>query len=177
MGDQLGGRKLVGRQRENPREQLEPDAVGATRCDVLEIALREESGAVLVADDDLVLANPDDAAVAGEEPVIDSGVDGAAGVAVRDIAEHELAVVRVQELDEEPRVGEPLGLRVAEQPLHLGADVDRRAELVELVDVDDEGELLDDRTEVDVCHQLCHRTVDPTVEGLKFVAGLPTTKT
>ena len=148
VGDDLVGRRLVSGEREDADQQLEAHLVLLVCGDVLEKALR---GAV---DHDLVVPHPDDTAVACDQAVIGLGRRGALAVARRDVAEHVLPVVGVDAADEEVRVVQPLGRRVAQQALDLRADVQRRALLVELVDVDHERQVLHDRAEIETGHVL-----------------------
>ncbi len=152
--DQLVRGDLLSGQREHAGEQLQPHAVVVARGDVLEVALDVHRAAVRPRDDHLVVADPDHGAVPGHEAVRGRRLGPTAPVAGLDLTQHPRAVVGMQALDEELGVGEPFLARVAEQPLDLRADVERRAAVVERVDVDDDGELLDDRTEVDRVHRL-----------------------
>ncbi len=75
-------------------------------------------------------------AVLGDEPLTRH-------VRPLDLAEDALAIVRVQDVDEEVRIGGPLLHRVPEQRLHLRARIDVGRVVRQLVDVDHERELLD----------------------------------
>ena len=59
--------------------------------------------------------------------------------------EDTLAIVSMQQPDEQIGCGEPLRRRVAEQRLDLRAGEDVRACLVERIDIDDERQLFDER--------------------------------
>ena len=98
-----------------------------------------------VEDDDALVADPDDAAVAGREPVLEAQRLMSA-MRARVGGEDALPVVRVQRADEQVAVVLPLLDRVAQQRLDLRAREDVRARLVEGVDVDDERELLNERS-------------------------------
>ena len=82
VGDDLVGRRLVGGEREDADQELEAHPVLLVRRDVLEKAL---GGAV---DHDLVVADPDDAPVAGDQAVVGLGRRDALAVAQRDVFEH-----------------------------------------------------------------------------------------
>ena len=152
--DDLVRRRLVGCEREDPDEQLEPDAVLPASRHVLHVALGGGRAAVRVVDDDLVVADPDDAAVARDQAVVEEHRrrSGQPRVTVGEVGEHSLAVVGVDGGGEEVRVGKPLLLGVAHQLRDLRADVERRALVVELVDVDDERQPLHELLEVESGH-------------------------
>ena len=113
--------------------------------DVEQVALEVERGPGVVEDDDALVADPDDAAVAGREPVLEAQRLMSA-MRARVGGEDALPVVRVQRADEQVAVVLPLLDRVAQQRLDLRAREDVRARLVEGVDVDDERELLNERS-------------------------------
>ena len=116
----------------------------ALRGDVEQVALQVERPVVVVTDDDAFVADPHDAAVLRDQAILDAQrIVRGMGVGVR--REHTIAIVRVQRAHEEIRVGKPLVGRVAEQRLDLTAGEDVRALRVERVDVDDQGQLLDER--------------------------------
>ena len=148
------GRRLVGREREDPHEQLESQAVLEASGHVLHVAVRRDRPALGIAHDHFVVADPDDAPVSRDQAVVEihRRRPGQAFVAVGDVAQHPLAVVRMDRVDEEVGIGNPLLLGVAHQLRDLRADVERRALGVELVDVDDERQPLDDVLEVESCH-------------------------
>ena len=99
---------------------------------------------VLVDHDDALVAEVDDPTVAGDEPVLDA--ERLVRLVRVDVSgEHALAVVRMEEPREQLGVRCPLLDGVAEDRLDLAAREDVRADRVELVDVDDERELLDQR--------------------------------
>ena len=112
--------------------------------DVEEIALQVERLAVVVEHDHALVAKIDDPAVAGDEPVLDAE-RLVRLVRVRVGCEHALAVVRVEQPREQVGVGRPFLDAVAEHRLDLAAREDVRADRVELVEVDDERKLLDQR--------------------------------
>ena len=107
-----------------------------------QVALRVEAVALLVADDHVLVLHPDDPSVSRDQPVL---------LAVRPVVLGPRAlddlgvVVRVDELPEHVRVGEPLVGRVAERPLDLRAHVQARGRVVQVVDVHGEGQVLDER--------------------------------
>ncbi len=92
-----------------------------------------------------LVVDPHDAPVAGDQPVL----EGEAFALVRPVVcvEDGLAILRVQDPDEELAVTVPLGERVPEHRLDLRAGVDVRALVVDRVDIDDERQLLDERPE------------------------------
>ena len=151
--DRLLGGQAVHRRREDADEQLEPRAALVPLGHVLEVALCVAGVAVGVAHDDLVVADPDDRAVAGDQPVVGDRRRVAALVAPGDVEEHALPVVVVQAAHEQIGIGEPFLGRVAEQSLDQRADVAGGAAFVELVDVDHQRQLLDDRPELHVLHR------------------------
>ena len=116
----------------------------ALRRDVEEIALEVQRLAVLVRDDHALVPNPDPVAVARAQSVLD------AERLVRPVrprvgGEDAVAVLGMQELDEEQLVGMPVRDRVAEDALDLAAGEDVRADSVERVGVDHERKLLHER--------------------------------
>ena len=131
--------------------------------DVLHVALRGGGSAVVVLDDDLIVTDPDDATVARDQAVVEGRRRRACQprVPVKDVAEHALAIVRVDGGREEVRVGKPLLLGVAHQLRDLRADVQRRALVVELVDVDDERQPLHELLKVESGHPECDRSEWP----------------
>jgi hypothetical protein len=89
-----------------------------------------------------LVAYPDGSAVLREQAVLgDERLTGL--VRAMHLREHPLAVVRMEHIDEQIRVRDPLLDRVTEQCLHLRARVDVAAVLAQVVDVDHERQLLD----------------------------------
>ncbi len=116
----------------------------ALASDVEEVALEVERLPVVVEDDDALVAQVDDASVAGDEPVLEAErLVRLVRLHVR--GEHALAVFRVEQPGEQLGIGRPFLDAVAEDRLDLAAREDVRADRVERVDVDDERELLDQR--------------------------------
>ena len=99
---------------------------------------------MVVEHDDALVAEMDDASVAGDEPVLEAE-RLVRLVRVRVGGEHTLAVVRMEEPREEVGVRRPLLDAVAEDRLDLPAREDVRADRVDLVEIHDERELLDQR--------------------------------
>jgi hypothetical protein len=112
--------------------------------DVEEVTLQVERALLLVDDDHALVSEPDDAAVAGDQPVFETE-RLVRLVRVLVGRQHALAILRVQQAREQVRVGGPFLDAVAEDRLDLTAREYVRADLVECVDVDDERELLDER--------------------------------
>ena len=112
--------------------------------DVEEIALQVERLAVVVEHDHALVAEMHDLAFARDEPVFDAQ-RLVRLVRVRVGCEHTLTVVRVEQPREEVGVGRPFLDAVAEHRLDLAAGEDVRADRVQLVEVDDERKLLDQR--------------------------------
>ena len=168
MRDDLVRRRLVGCERQDPDEQLEPDAVLPASRHVLHVALGCGGVAVPVVDDDLVVANPDDAAVTCDQAVVEEHRPRRvqACVPVDEVGQHSVAVVRVEAVGEQVRVGQPLLLGVAHQLRDLRAHVERRALVVELVDVDDERQPLYELLEVESGHPVSDRSDRPRNEGI-----------
>ena len=99
---------------------------------------------MVVEHDHAFVAKMDDPAVAGDEPVLDAqGLMRL--VRVRVGCEDALAVVRMEQPREQLGVGRPFLDAVTEHRLDLAACEDVRADRVELVEVDDERQLLDQR--------------------------------
>ena len=114
---------------------------GMAGRDVDHVALRVERIPGLVAHPDGDVVHPHDPAVARDHPVLP--VEHVAGaVHLRELAEDVVAVVGMEHLAEEVRVGHPLLGRVAGELLDLRADVEG-ALGVEALDVGDERELFD----------------------------------
>ena len=112
--------------------------------DVEEVALEVERPSVLVHHDDALVAEMDDAPVARDEPVLEAErLVRLVRVHVR--GEHAVAILRVEEAREELRFGRPVLDAVAQDRLDLPAREDVGADRVDLVEIDDEGELLDQR--------------------------------
>ena len=108
--------------------------------DIEQVAL--ENRLALVRDDPRLVLHPHDAAVARAQPVLDEQwFSGGMRALMR--GEDALAILRVEELDEEVAVLDPLVDRVSEQRFDLRARVDVRAHLVQAVDVDGERQALD----------------------------------
>ncbi len=105
--------------------------------DVEEVALQVERLPVVVEDDDAFVAEPDDSAVPGDQPVLDAE-RLVRLVRVRVGGEHAFAIVRVEQAREQVGVGLPFVDAEAEDRLDLWAREDVRADRVERVDVDDE---------------------------------------
>ena len=186
VADDLVGWRLVGGEREDADEQLQPDAVLPASRDVLHVALGGSRAAVRVGDDDLVVADPDDAAVSCDQAVVEVHRRRPGRVAVGDVRHHPLAVVGMKGGTEEIRVCEPLLLGVAHQVGDLRADVEGSALVVELVDVDDERQPLNELLEVETCHPYGDRSEWRGNEGsdasrlagsLNFAPRRPTTWT
>ena len=165
FGDDLLGRPFLGGEAEDADEQLEPDAVLLPGRDVLHVALRDTRPSVGIGDDQLVVADPDDSSVARDQSVVEVHRLQPGGVPLHDLRQHALAVVGVQRVAEEIGIGEPLLLGVAQQRRNLRADVERRALVVELVDVDDERQPLDELFEIETCHRHGDRSGLPETEG------------
>ena len=116
----------------------------ALRCDVEQVALQVERPSVVVEDDHTLIANPDDVAVAIDQPVLETQrIVGP--MRPRMCSQHPLAVIRVQHANEQVRRRQPLLRRIAEKSFDLRAREDVGARLVESVDVDHEWKLLDER--------------------------------
>jgi hypothetical protein len=114
------------------------------RRDVEEVSL--EHRAVRIGHDAGLVLDPEPAAVARAESILDEErLAGRMRALVR--GENALAVLRMQDLDEQVVVLDPLDDGVAEHVLDLRARVDVRADVVETVDVDREGQLLHERAE------------------------------
>lgn len=145
------------RRLEHADEELEPHALVRPLGHVQQVALGMHRDAVVVVDEHLLVAHPDDRAVARDEAIVVGAGDDLAAVPASDLLEHAGPIVGVDRADIEIRVGLPLRSRVAKEALDLRAHVDRRAALVERIDVDDERKLLDDRAEVGFVHPLTHR--------------------
>jgi hypothetical protein len=115
--------------------------------DVEHVALPLDRAAGGVADDDVLVAEPDDPPVPGEQAVLaDEGLVRRERAPV--LGEGPLAILRMEHLDPAVWRARPFLRRVAEDPLDLRAHVGGRAEVVEVVDVDGERELLDERPEL-----------------------------
>jgi hypothetical protein len=113
-------------------------------ADVEQIPLREELSALGVLHHEALVLHPHRPAVARDQPVL--GLEQLArAVAVLNEGEDALAVVRVEQLGEELRIGEPFVDGVAEQRLHLRAGVERRGAGGERIDVRHERQLLHER--------------------------------
>ena len=110
--------------------------------DVEEVALEVERLALVVEHDDALVAEVDDAPVAGDEAVLEAE-RLVRLVRVHVGGEHALAVLGVEQPAEQLRIRGPLVDAVTEHRLDLAAREDVRADRVQLVDVDDERELLD----------------------------------
>ena len=113
-------------------------------CDVEHEAVVRDHVAALVEDGGRVVVEPDDVTVLGHAAVFRSR--SLAAVRFRNPVEDALAVVRVHDAaGEELGRAQPLVLAVAEDRLDLRADVDCRARIVGRVEIDDAGEILDER--------------------------------
>ncbi len=110
-------------------------------ADVDEESLDVERPAVVVAHGDGLVSDPDDAPVAREHPVLGAQRRRGGG-SLGDLVGHPVAVLGVDELEEEVGLGEPFAGRVAEQRRDLRTDVERLAALAERVDVRDGGEVV-----------------------------------
>ena len=136
----------VGQPGERIEERLSPQLLLELTLsgDVQQIALEVERLAGIVEHDDAVVANPDDAAVACDEAVLETQrLVRSMGAGV--CREHAIAIVRMQRSDEEVRIVAPLLDRVAEQRLDLATREDVRAAFVQGVHVDHERQLFDER--------------------------------
>ena len=112
--------------------------------DVEQVALEVDRLSLLVEHDDTLVAQVDHASVAGDEPVLEAE-RLASLVRVHMRGEDALAVLRVEQPREELRVRRPFLDAVAEDRLDLPAREDVRADRIDLVEIDDERELLDQR--------------------------------
>ena len=121
----------------------QPGFGGPLLRDVVEHALTELRHAVLVADDDRLIADPQPSTVPALEPVL--LVEGLVRGGVRpDGGDHPVAIVGVQAAPPEPTGTRPVRRGVAEHRGDLRAHVDRRGLLAELVDVGHRRERLDE---------------------------------
>ena len=139
----------VGQPGERIVERLVPELVLEVFpvADVDEDALHHGGPAVRVARDHrLVVDDPHDPPVAGEQPVLPPALRlGALGV-LRFGHDHPVAIGRMHAVDPERGIGRPLLGCVAEQLVDLGADEVPPAVLPGLGDVDDARHPLDDRS-------------------------------
>ena len=109
--------------------------------DVHEEALDVQRGPFVVLDDDGLIADGDRPPVASDEPVLERPARLAGREDPFVVGEDALAVVGMEELEEELGIAEPFIRCVAEEPLDLRADVYRWGDSG-LVDVSDERKLL-----------------------------------
>jgi hypothetical protein len=94
-----------------------------------------------------LVEEPDDPPVARDQPVLHP--ERLAGLARAQVRRHHaLAVVRMQDPEQQVILAGPLLGRVAQNRLELRARVDVRAPLVQAVDVDGQRELLDQRAPI-----------------------------
>ena len=110
--------------------------------DVEDVALHAERPAGRVAHQRALVAHPGHTAVAPQQPVL--ALQPLAGLDhVRRLRDHALAIVRVEDADEEVGVRGPVLGRVAEQLRRLRAHVETRRDRVGRVDVDDQRQALE----------------------------------
>ena len=113
--------------------------------DVEQVPLERDGHAGRPEDRPGLVVDPHDAPVPGDQPVLEGEPVAFVRATVR--VEDGLAVLRVEDPDEELAITLPLGERVPEHRLDLRAGVDVGALVVDRVDVDDERQLLDERPE------------------------------
>jgi len=109
--------------------------------DIEQVALQD--GSVRIKNDARLVLNPHVPTVTRAQPVLDEQrLTGRVRQLVR--GEHALAILGMQDLDEEVAVLDPLLDGVAEHLLDLRARVHVRADVVQPVDVDGQRQLLDE---------------------------------
>ena len=145
--------------------------VGLLRGDVDEEALGVHRPAGPVLRDRHLVVDPDCTAVLRDHPVLDrEGLAALVRLLVR--GNRRVAVVRVEDPDEELGVAHALERRVADEVLDLGAHVDARAGLVQARDVHDEGQLLDEAAVVAFRLAHPHLGLVALVQGLRERGGV-----
>jgi hypothetical protein len=145
--------------------------VGLLRRDVDKEALGVHRPTGLILGDRHLVVDPDGPAVLRDHPVLDrEGLAALIGLRVR--GDRLLAVVRMEDLDEELGVAHALERRVADEVLDLRAHVDARAGLVETRDVHDERQLLDEAAVVALGLAHPHLGLVALVEGLRERGGV-----
>jgi hypothetical protein len=147
---------------------LRPLALGDVDQEALDVARRP----VLVPLDHGLVPHPDRPSIASHQAVLERPARHPGGEDPREIGQDQLPVVGVQELGEEPGIGQPVLGGVAEQAFHLGADVDRRGDRDRLIDIRHEWELLDELSIAPLSLVLCPERGDVVVDD--EVSGRPT---